>query len=460
MPPPLLGGILALGLALVGWFGTSQGEPPRPDLDVQERLEPLEFAAKRHDVYLGFPDRPETRPPRIRQFPATRHRRAPLRADASSSAIDEPPGVLPPERPRAPESRSLPAPSVRAPAPGPVDASSGFAAAPRAEPGSVRGPAHGPPSQASSDRQGDTRPSVDPQVAASPIPIPDAVLQAPAPRAGPGAPAARGPEPRASVPTPTPVAAPFGRSEAAPVPGLGVREEVLAFPDHSSAPAPEVVASRTPPIHAAPEPPASLPPTPVQVTTRRELEEFAPGMPEAPGSAPFHIASSGKLGGNGRIAGDVRNAGTLSPGHSPGYLEVAGDFFQDPEGVLEIELSGTAAEDFDRILVEGIVHLTGTVSVSLLDGFEPALGDRFDVLVADEIQADEVAFDLPWLGPDLALVPVQLSLGSQEVLRLDTASTVSATSGAVLAPEPSTAALLALGLAGLAARRHGSRPAR
>ena len=34
-------------------------------------------------------------------------------------------------------------------------------------------------------------------------------------------------------------------------------------------------------------------------------------------------------GGSGSVAGDVRVAGVFSPGHSPGYVEIEGDYVQE-----------------------------------------------------------------------------------------------------------------------------------
>ncbi|MGE0337215.1 MAG: autotransporter-associated beta strand repeat-containing protein [Gammaproteobacteria bacterium] len=91
------------------------------------------------------------------------------------------------------------------------------------------------------------------------------------------------------------------------------------------------------------------------------------------------------LGGRlavGKFIGPLINAGgTLAPGASPGLMEVQGDFTQFAGGVLEVEL---AAHAHDRVEVNGRATLGGILQVHLLDGFAPAAGSVFDILVADD----------------------------------------------------------------------------
>jgi hypothetical protein len=54
-------------------------------------------------------------------------------------------------------------------------------------------------------------------------------------------------------------------------------------------------------------------------------------------------------------------------------------------GQLEIEIGGTAIGSFDRLehtLGAGIAQLGGGLSVSLINGFDPALGNSFEFLTA------------------------------------------------------------------------------
>ena len=69
-------------------------------------------------------------------------------------------------------------------------------------------------------------------------------------------------------------------------------------------------------------------------------------------------------------------------------------------GVIEIELAGTGAGQFDRVIVEGALIAGGTLSVNFNNGFAPALGDAFDILDFTSI-VGSFSLDLPALSPGL-----------------------------------------------------------
>ena len=98
----------------------------------------------------------------------------------------------------------------------------------------------------------------------------------------------------------------------------------------------------------------------------------------------------------------VRNQGAMAIGASPG--QVTGlDFVQDASGVLQIELQGTALNDFDRLDLTGQAQLDGELDVSLIGGFNPALGDSFTILSAlVGVSGQFATLDLPSLGSGLA----------------------------------------------------------
>ena len=87
----------------------------------------------------------------------------------------------------------------------------------------------------------------------------------------------------------------------------------------------------------------------------------------------------GTLTGTGTVDGNVANAGTTSPGASPGTLTIDGDYTQTAGGNLAIEIAGNTAGTFDVLAVTGTASLAGTVTVTL-DAFEPDAGDTFDFL--------------------------------------------------------------------------------
>jgi hypothetical protein len=54
-------------------------------------------------------------------------------------------------------------------------------------------------------------------------------------------------------------------------------------------------------------------------------------------------------------------------------------------GTLSIDIAGSAASDFDRIVASGDILLGGILDVSLLSGFEPIVGSSFDILLGSSV---------------------------------------------------------------------------
>ncbi|MBI3847133.1 MAG: hypothetical protein HY292_21100 [Planctomycetes bacterium] len=93
----------------------------------------------------------------------------------------------------------------------------------------------------------------------------------------------------------------------------------------------------------------------------------------------------GALRGAGTINGNVTSAGSISPGSSAGTLNVAGTYAQENGGALNIELGGTTTGTFDQLLASGAVTIDGTLNVSLIGGFQPAIGDQFIILTGASV---------------------------------------------------------------------------
>jgi hypothetical protein len=121
--------------------------------------------------------------------------------------------------------------------------------------------------------------------------------------------------------------------------------------------------------------------------------------------AGLFVAPGGTLTGTGTINGDVTNAGTVRPGSAtaPGVLAINGAYTQTAAGTLAVRIGGLAAGDqYDRLVVNGIATLDGTLDVTLVNGFMPHSGDPFRVLCFTGGQgffahttgnADQFAFD-------------------------------------------------------------------
>jgi hypothetical protein len=107
--------------------------------------------------------------------------------------------------------------------------------------------------------------------------------------------------------------------------------------------------------------------------------------------------------GTGTVSGDLANAGTVSPGASPGTINVTNNYTQDPTGVLTIEIGGTTPDtEHDQLLVSGTAALDGTLQLSLIESFIPSLGDSFTLITYASQTGTFATENLPDLGPGLA----------------------------------------------------------
>lgn len=72
------------------------------------------------------------------------------------------------------------------------------------------------------------------------------------------------------------------------------------------------------------------------------------------------------LRGTGTVATDVVVAsGSVAPGFSPGTLTLGGNWTLDSSSLLSIEVFGTSAGQFDRLVVAGTTTLSGSLAVTL-----------------------------------------------------------------------------------------------
>ncbi|MFA9479948.1 choice-of-anchor tandem repeat NxxGxxAF-containing protein [Phycisphaerales bacterium AB-hyl4] len=155
------------------------------------------------------------------------------------------------------------------------------------------------------------------------------------------------------------------------------------------------------------------------------------------------VKAGGTLGGEGSITGDVVNlSGFVSPGSSPGILSVTGDYTQDEDGTLLIEIGGlNAGIDYDVLDIGGDAVLGGELVLRFIDGFAPTQDDEFDFmqvfgdtfenfeLVTIENLEDDFEYDIVGVGTLVAL------------------------NDGTFIPEPGTLALLSMGGLMLVRRR-------
>jgi autotransporter-associated beta strand protein len=112
--------------------------------------------------------------------------------------------------------------------------------------------------------------------------------------------------------------------------------------------------------------------------------------------------------------GDVRGAGSFtgpgtvvfegsySPGASPAAVGFEGDAALGSAASLLMELAGRErGAQYDALLVSGRLALDGALDVTLLGGYEPRVGDSFDLLDWGTLSGGFSAVNLPALAPDL-----------------------------------------------------------
>ncbi|GAA4439439.1 hypothetical protein GCM10023091_21580 [Ravibacter arvi] len=111
-----------------------------------------------------------------------------------------------------------------------------------------------------------------------------------------------------------------------------------------------------------------------------------------------NFTNNGTVRGNGTFSGlGMTNAGSLSPGESPGALGFTSGLAN--QGTLVMEIGGTVAgTGYDQVKT-GTFTAGGSLSVSLINGFTPALGDAFILVDASAITGTFSTLDLPDITP-------------------------------------------------------------
>jgi hypothetical protein len=85
------------------------------------------------------------------------------------------------------------------------------------------------------------------------------------------------------------------------------------------------------------------------------------------------LVNNGTLLGNGTIQGSITNTGILAPGQSPGSISTTTDHTSTPGSIHNFEVGGINAGQFDQLNATGNLNLDGTLNVSLINGFTPAI---------------------------------------------------------------------------------------
>jgi hypothetical protein len=125
--------------------------------------------------------------------------------------------------------------------------------------------------------------------------------------------------------------------------------------------------------------------------------------PNAPGQ---FLTFDDPVSGSGVFNGNMQFNNVISPGNSPGIVNIVGDVALGATATYHVELGGTAiGTEYDSLSATGQMLLDGTLSVSLLDGFVPALNDVFTVLSFASHSGDFKSYTGLDVGGYLALRP-------------------------------------------------------
>ena len=111
----------------------------------------------------------------------------------------------------------------------------------------------------------------------------------------------------------------------------------------------------------------------------------------AVGTGNYGPAGSLRVSENGFLSGNAKTiqgqvivglGGRISPGNSPGVFAIDGSYEQDAGSTYSAEIGGTDPGGYDQISVTGAATLGGTLSVHLVNGFTPAVGQTYRLVNA------------------------------------------------------------------------------
>lgn len=125
----------------------------------------------------------------------------------------------------------------------------------------------------------------------------------------------------------------------------------------------------------------------------------------------------GAVYGNGTISGPVISNAAINIGDSLrtiGQLSFMGNYTQGAHGSLTFDIAGSAFGEYDQLNITGHAQLNGLMTIDLLHGFVPDLGNIFDIMnFANESGTFSLVNGLPINGQEhfnLEYNPTNLTL--------------------------------------------------
>jgi len=156
-------------------------------------------------------------------------------------------------------------------------------------------------------------------------------------------------------------------------------------------------------------------------------------------ASQIRVGTGGSIFGTGTLIGEVvvESGGTISPGLSPGVLDITGSMALSQGSSLFMEIGGTTPGTFDQLLVTGNASLGGSLVLDFINGYTPMPGTLFELLSASGAVTGQFdSLDIRGINP--SLVSVDTVDGSLYVR---------------VVPTPGVASLVGLGVLMAASRR-------
>ncbi len=94
------------------------------------------------------------------------------------------------------------------------------------------------------------------------------------------------------------------------------------------------------------------------------------------------VVNAGFFQGTGVVNGNVVNSGIVSPGASIGTLTINGNYTQNPNGTLRIEVAGASTGQYDVLVVNGRANIAGRLQLVRVGNFTLQVGDQITFLTA------------------------------------------------------------------------------
>ena len=140
------------------------------------------------------------------------------------------------------------------------------------------------------------------------------------------------------------------------------------------------------------------------------------------GTGTLTVAANASLGMREgfTLTQPVINQGSLEPGLRLGQVNLQ-SYQQTATGTLAIDIGGATVDTlYDRVAVAGTAQLAGKLKVSLLNGFAPTAGQKFDVVTAGTMSGLFSSLELPALSNGLVWsLSTNATTYSLNVLRAD-----------------------------------------